>query len=76
MKLKYYKQYRLPEFDYSSDNGYFITVCTKNREHYFGKIENAEMYFTEIGLEVEHLFEKVNKKGRRYKLCCQQEKKH
>lgn len=60
MKLKYYKQYRLPEFDYSSDNGYFITVCTKNREHYFGKIENAEMYFTEIGLEVEHLFEKVN----------------
>ena len=21
-------------------------------------------------------FEKVNKKGRRYKLCCQQEKKH
>ena len=61
MKFKYYKQYRLPEFDYSSDNGYFITVCTQNREHYFGKIENAEMYFTEIGLEVEHLFEKVNK---------------
>lgn len=50
MKFKYHKQYRLPEFDYSSDNGYFITVCTKNREHYFGKIENNEMYFTEIGL--------------------------
>ncbi len=52
MKFKYYKQYRLPEFDYSSDNGYFITVCTKNREHFFGKIENSEMYFTEIGLEI------------------------
>ena len=33
------KQIRLRNFDYSSEGAYFITICTKNREHYFGEIE-------------------------------------
>ena len=28
---------------------YFVTICTKNREHYFGRIENKEMCFSKIG---------------------------
>ena len=28
---------------------YFVTICTKNREHYFGEIENEEMHFSKIG---------------------------
>ena len=28
---------------------YFITICTKDREHYFGEIENGEMILSEIG---------------------------
>lgn len=28
---------------------YFVTVCTYNREHYFGKITDGKMYLTEIG---------------------------
>ncbi|MGE5329221.1 MAG: transposase [Deltaproteobacteria bacterium] len=29
---------RLKGFDYSSGNSYFITICTKNRENYFGTV--------------------------------------
>ena len=28
---------------------YFVTICTKNREHYFGEIENGEIHLSEIG---------------------------
>ncbi|MBP5406463.1 transposase [bacterium] len=28
---------------------YFITICTKNRECFFGTIKNSEMIFSEIG---------------------------
>ena len=28
---------------------YFITICTKDREHYFGEIEDGEMVLSEIG---------------------------
>ena len=61
MKFKYHKQYRLPEFDYSSNNGYFITIVTKDRQHFFGEIINQEMFITEIGLFVEDNFKKIEK---------------
>jgi putative transposase len=46
---KKHKQYRLPNFDYSANGYYFITICTKDREHHFGKIENQKMYLSTIG---------------------------
>ncbi len=42
MRYKNHKQYRLPGYDYSSVGDYFITVCTKDRLHHFGKIFNAK----------------------------------
>lgn len=30
--------YRLKAHDYGSDDWYFVTICTKYREHYFGEI--------------------------------------
>ncbi len=47
------KQYRLPNFDYATNGYYFITICTKNREHRFGEIENQQMVLTKIGAFVE-----------------------
>ena len=32
---------RIPWFDYESNAAYYITICTKNRKPYFGKIENV-----------------------------------
>lgn len=29
---------RLPGWDYGSPGTYYVTCCTKNREHYFGEI--------------------------------------
>ena len=40
---------RLHNWDYRSDGSYFITICTKNRDHFFGKIQNEKMNLTEIG---------------------------
>ncbi len=40
---------RLKDYDYSSDGGYFITICTKNRTPYFGEIKNGIMGLNELG---------------------------
>ena len=40
---------RLQNWNYGWNAPYYVTICTKNREHYFGKIVNGEMYLSEIG---------------------------
>lgn len=40
---------RKTNWDYSSKGSYFITICTKNRRHFFGEIRNGEMCLSEIG---------------------------
>jgi len=50
---KFKNKYRIPSaravwHDYNG-GAYFITICTKNKEHYFGEIENAIMHLSEIG---------------------------
>jgi REP element-mobilizing transposase RayT len=43
------KSNRLQNYDYSSSGAYFITICTKNREHFFGKIINGKMVLNDLG---------------------------
>lgn len=62
MAYQYHKQYRLPGFDYSSNNSYFITIATKDRKHHFGEITNSEMFYTDIGFFAENLLKNANKK--------------
>jgi REP element-mobilizing transposase RayT len=50
---KFQNKYRIPSaraawHDYNGGI-YFITICTKNRENYFGEIENGMMQLSEIG---------------------------
>lgn len=47
------KRNRLKDSDYSNDGYYFVTICTKNREEFFGKIENEKMILNEYGDIVE-----------------------
>jgi REP element-mobilizing transposase RayT len=35
--------------DYKSSGGYFVTICTKNRGHYFGEIMWNKMILNELG---------------------------
>ncbi len=39
---------------------YFITICTKNREHFFGEIVNGEMVLSDIGKYAEEQFKNVS----------------
>ena len=43
------KTVRADWVDYNNGD-FFITICTKNRSHYFGHIENEEIHLTSIGL--------------------------
>lgn len=38
---------------------YFITICTKNREHFFGEIDGGEMKLSEIGRIAEREWQKT-----------------
>ena len=54
MPDKFKNRYRIPSarlssWNYSSNGSYFITICTKNREHYFGEIIDTKMKLSEIG---------------------------
>ena len=39
---------------------YFITICTKDREHYFGEIEDGEMVLSEIGDYTRQCIEQIS----------------
>jgi REP element-mobilizing transposase RayT len=44
------KNIRLKNWDYATPADYFITICTKNREHYFGEIADAKMVLSNTGV--------------------------
>ncbi len=47
---QYYKgSLRLPEYDYSQNGAYFVTLVAYKRQHLFGKMIQGEMKLSEIG---------------------------
>ena len=55
---KYKGKYRIassraPFWDYSWAAAYFVTICTKNRVHFFGEISDGRMNLSDIGRTVE-----------------------
>ncbi len=54
MKDKYRNKYRigsarLKNWDYGWDGLYFVTICTRGRECYFGGVEEIEIKLSETG---------------------------
>jgi len=50
MKFPYKRRsLRLPEYDYSQTNLYFVTICTANRQPLFGQIQDGHINFSEAG---------------------------
>jgi len=39
----------LDEYDYSQPGHYFVTLCTKDRTHWFGEIKDGEIVLNEYG---------------------------
>ena len=38
---------------------YFVTICTKDKEHYFGEIADCKMFLTDIGKYANEQFENI-----------------
>ncbi|HNR17995.1 MAG TPA: hypothetical protein PKG90_15110 [Chitinophagaceae bacterium] len=54
MAEKYQNKYRIPSarlpgWDYGQNAAYFVTICTKNRECFFGEIVDTQMQLSAIG---------------------------
>ena len=48
------KRNRLKNYDYSQDGFYFVTICTKDRKEFFGKIKDNKMMLNKYGMVVEN----------------------
>lgn len=54
MNEKFKNRYRIdsarhPHWDYGNPGAYFITICTHDRERYFGEIQNQTMKLSPLG---------------------------
>ena len=54
--MKYRKPQRLQLFDYSLPGWYYVTICTNDREHFFGRITEGKMKLSEIGKHAQKLW--------------------
>jgi REP element-mobilizing transposase RayT len=57
--MKQRKSNRLKDYEYSQNGYYFVTICTKNREEWFGKIENRQMILNNSGEIAKHFWMKI-----------------
>jgi len=55
------KHNRLSKYDYSQNGYYFVTICTRNKQEYFGKIENGKMVLNKYGTIVAIYWEGIPK---------------
>ncbi len=50
---------RLQNWDYGSNAAYFVTICTQNREHFFGEIMDDKMQLSEMGKITEKYWHEI-----------------
>lgn len=61
---RYKNKYRIASaraqwWDYGWNGAYFITICTQNREHFFGEIVNGEMKLSHLGVIADILWHEI-----------------
>ena len=55
-EIHHRRSIRLPEYDYSQEGLYFVTICVHNRKLLFGKIIDDIMLLNDAGLMLEKWF--------------------
>ncbi|MBN2682266.1 MAG: transposase [Bacteroidales bacterium] len=73
MAEKYKNKYRiescrLQNWNYGWNGQYFITICTKNREHYFGEIIEGKMQLSNIGVIANILWYEIKNHAKKIKI--------
>lgn len=53
------KNIRWRKWDYRWDGSYFITICTKDRQHYFGETKDKKMILSNVGVIVDILWHEI-----------------
>ena len=66
MAEKFRNKYRVPSarlqnWDYGSNGAYFITICTKEMQHFFGKVVDEKMILNSIGELAEKYWIEIQK---------------
>jgi REP element-mobilizing transposase RayT len=59
---------RMQHWDYGWNAPYFITICTKNRDHYFGKVIQGKMQLSHIGVIADILWQEIKHHARHVEL--------
>ena len=72
MSNLYKNKYRIPSAraQWHNYNGgcYFITICTDQREHYFGKISDGKISMSKLGIYTESYIDYLNSKYDDFKI--------
>jgi putative transposase len=55
----HHRSIRLQGYDYAQAGAYFVTICTQNRECFFGEIVDGEMQLSEIGKVAEECWRAI-----------------
>ena len=63
---KYKDKYRIPSarypnWDYAKDGAYFITICTKNRTHFFGECIDGKTTLSTVGAIIQGFWYEIPK---------------
>ena len=66
MAEKFQNKYRIPSarhpnWDYGTNGAYFITICTKDRQYFFGECADGKMKLSTLGAIVQGFWYKIPK---------------
>lgn len=50
---------RMQNWDYAWNASYFVTICTQDRNHYFGEINNGLMQLSHVGVIADILWQEI-----------------
>lgn len=70
---KHQNKYRIESarhqhWDYGSNAAYFITICTKNKRHYFGEIRNQRMCLSRVGVLADVFWYEIKNRAKNIQL--------
>ena len=59
---------RLQNWDYRWNGYYFVTICTENKEEYFGEIKDGKMHLSPIGIIADVLWHEIKNHAKNVEL--------
>ncbi len=58
-EIHHRRSIRLQGYDYSKSGAYFVTICTFQRQHLFGEVNNGEMQLNVTGQIISAIWQKI-----------------